>query len=125
MTPCPKPQKRAKARKPLSRKTWIRKRRPRRLSRPGSDPAYLDFVRSLPCYLCSTCDGIHAHHAIHRSQGGTDKDAIPLCMRHHQQWHDHNGAFAGLNRFYRFAWSRRAIADTQGRYSERSDGNGR
>ncbi len=42
-----------------------------------------------------------------------DKTAIPLCDRHHRQWHDANGVFAGLSKLERFAWSVRAIAATQ------------
>lgn len=104
----------------------MKKRRPRRLSRTGSDTAYLARVRTLPCHVQplaafdplfvfqSTCRGrVHAHHAIHRSQGGKDSDAIPLCERHHQQWHDANGVFAGLSKLERFAWSQRAIAVTR------------
>lgn len=129
----PKPSRPKKAPRRLTRKTWMRKRAPRRLQRAGSDPVYLDFVRSLPCAVEKSsglyrgtmalvsptlfCEGrIHAHHAIHRSQGGKDDSAVPLCDRHHRQWHDANGVFAGLSRLERFAWAQRAIARTQAAY---------
>lgn len=119
----PKPTRVAKARKPL-RRSYMKKRRPRRLSRPGSDPAYLEWVRSLACCVYwigglnwNGCDQrVHAHHAGRRpgvSMKADDKTAIPLCDRHHRQWHDANGVFAGLSKLERFAWSVRAIAATQ------------
>jgi hypothetical protein len=115
----PKPVKRVKARKPL-RRTWMRKKAPRRLSRAGSDPAYLAWVRSRGCEAGSyQCAGwIHAHHAIHRSQGGRDDVAIPLCGKHHQDWHNHTGPFRGLSRLQLFAWSMAAIERTQRAYLE-------
>jgi hypothetical protein len=121
LTPCPKPTPRPpKARKPLKR-SWIRRKAPRRLKREGSDRAYLAWVRTLPCVVgypwfraMNCCDGrIHAHHAIHRSQGGKDRDAIPLCEKHHRQWHEANGVFAEFSRLERFAWAVRAIAETR------------
>jgi hypothetical protein len=127
MTSFPKPQKRVKARKPM-RRTRIKRRPPRRLKRAGADPAYLDFVRSLPCFFngatISVCEGrVHAHHAGRRpgiSMKAADDTAIPLCEKHHRAFHDHRPPFAGLTKFEKFAWSMRVVADTQGRYSERS-----
>ena len=124
----PKPQKRVKARKPL-RRTRMKRRPPRRLRKPGSDPAYLDFVRSLPCAVKGICTGsIHAHHAGRRpgvSMKAPDDTAIPLCAAHHDAWHSATGVFFGLTKMQRFAWAVQAIADTQGRYAatpERSKG---
>ena len=127
--PHPKPEPRPKkARKPWgSGGHWIRKRAPRRLSRAGSDPAYLDFVRSLPCFFngatISTCEGrVHAHHAGRRPGVGLkadDKTAIPLCEKHHRAWHDARPPFAGLTKFERFAWSMRVIGHTQSAYQQR------
>ena len=117
----PKPEARPKkARKPL-RRTWMRKRRPRRLSRAGSDPAYLAAVRELPCFVASDCcwGPIHAHHAIHRSQGGNDNDAVPLCLRHHACWHGATSPFERMSRLERFAWAVNAIAKTQARVAAR------
>jgi hypothetical protein len=112
--PQPKPVKVARPRKPLVRKTWMRKRKPRRLSRAGSDPRYLAAVRMLPCLVARDCFGrIHAHHAVHLSRGGTDADAVPLCMKHHGEWHGAIGAFRWFGKLMRFAWAVRAIAETR------------
>jgi hypothetical protein len=106
----------------------IKRRAPKRLSRAGSDPAYLAWVRTLPCiandgtYKFMYCDQvIHAHHAIHRSQGGKDDVAVPLCLFHHAEWHAHRGIFSGLSKLQRFAWAQQAIASTQRLY-ERDNG---
>lgn len=100
------------------RRTWMRRKAPRRLSRAGSDPAYLEKVRRRPCWFTGAsdtrCEGpVHAHHAIHRSQGGKDVDAVPLCAKHHRAWHEDRPPFRGLDRLQRFAWATRAIADTR------------
>jgi len=130
--PVPKPTRVAKVRKPLRRKRYMVKRRPRRLKRAGSDPAYLDFVRSLPCIIsrdsfhheathkysndCYCQGATHAHHAGRKpgvAMKAPDSTAIPLCQAHHMQWHTGLGVFAGLSKLERFAWSQRAIAATQ------------
>jgi len=124
--PRPAPREK-KPRKPL-RRTWMKAPRSkfcacskceRKRKRRGEDPAYLDFVRGLPCMIQNgNCYGpVHAHHAIHRSQGGKDRQAIPLCQQHHLCWHVGRGVFFGLSKLQRFAWAMKAIADTQAAYA--------
>lgn len=118
----PKPVKRVRARKPLQRSP-MRRKRARRIERGLGDPAYLDFVRTLPCavgrscWRAYVCQGtIHAHHAGRRpgiAMKAPDNTAIPLCADHHRAWHDASGVFARLTKMERFAWSQRAIAETQ------------
>ena len=97
----------------------MRRRAPRRLLKAGSEPRYLAWVRTLPCLIANTCwGGTHAHHAIHLSQGGTDADAIPLCMRHHAHWHNPiSGVFKGWSKMERWAWSLTQIAGIRARYA--------
>jgi hypothetical protein len=111
----PKPVPRVREPKRLTRKTWMRKSKPKRLSKAGSDPAYLGKVRALPCFVASgLCWGrIHAHHAVHLSQGGKDADAVPLCAYHHRAWHECAAPFAGLSKLARFAWAVNAVARTR------------
>lgn len=120
MTAFPKPVREEKPRRPLKRKTYMRPKRPRRIARGLGDPAYLAFVHTLPCVVRSVrCAGpIHAHHAIHRSQGGKDHDAVPLCMVHHSDWHTHSGPFFTLSKLERWAWAMRVIAETRARWVE-------
>lgn len=112
--PDPKPPKREKKPYRGLKRSYMVKRAPKRLKRPGTDLAYLAKVRTLPCRIDGCASTlIHAHHAIHRSQGGKDDVAVPLCLFHHACWHQHAGVFAGLSRMQRFAWAMQAIAVTR------------
>ena len=53
----------------------------------GRDPAYLDFIRSLPCVCCFNHRGIESAHVGERglSQRCPDREAIPLCKWHHTE----------------------------------------
>lgn len=111
----------------LKRKTPMRRTRmvakpPRRITRPcpGSDPAYLERVRGLPCrapagqvipsdYPFHSGDVV-AHHAGPKVN---DSTAVPLCWKHHGEWHSANGAFKGWNKYARRMWAEVAIAETR------------
>lgn len=95
--PDPKaPPRPKKAPHPLQR-SRMRRKAPRRLSSPASDPAYLAFVRTLQCRFALTefgrfcCFVVEAHHA---------------------------GPFHGMSKDERFGWSLVAIAQTQRRRAE-------
>ena len=110
----------------IERKTELRrsrmKRKPaRRLTRPGpgSDLSYLEAVRKLPCLApldismpaASMCEGpVVAHHAGPKSN---DSTGVPLCWKHHQNWHDLNGVFKGWMKSDRRLWADMAIAHTR------------
>ena len=124
----PKPVKVERPRKPLRRKTWMRPKPPRRLRTPRSNPAYLEFVRGLPCCVRSVrCAGpIHAHHAGRKpgiAMKADDDTAIPLCAVHHRDWHDNQGPFFTLSKLERFAWSLVRIGEVRALYAE--EGRGR
>lgn len=65
----------------------------------GRDPDYLEFIRSLPCWLCELlmANGLldkqssvtEAAHVGNRglSQKCPDREAIPLCAEHHREGH--------------------------------------
>jgi hypothetical protein len=62
--------------------------------REGADPAYLAWVRSLPCAVpgCRSAPPQHAHHVRVATGGGTgmkppDRWATPLCGEHHAEGH--------------------------------------
>ena len=66
------------------------KRRPRKVRR-NEDPAYLDWIRTLPCVICLRDYPIQlgATEAAHIGQRGfaqksSDRETIPLCGRHHR-----------------------------------------
>jgi len=109
------------------RRTRIKRKAPRRVTRPGpgSDPAYLDAVRKLPCrvfrswatYAPMVCEGeMHAHHAGPKKN---DSTAVPLCWKHHGQWHDANGVFKDWRKEERRAWAEASIEDTRKTISTR------
>lgn len=61
--------------------------------KPIKDPAYLDFIRTKPCICCSAWWNFHgqttpteAAHVGDRGLGQkcSDREAIPLCERHHR-----------------------------------------
>jgi hypothetical protein len=62
------------------------------------DPAYLAFIRSLPCSVCPRDRTIEAAHVGHRglSQKSSDRETVPLCSLHHKEQHR-----IGLKRFAR------------------------
>jgi hypothetical protein len=126
MTPVPKPQPRPKkARKPLKRSRMKRKRA-RRLSKPGSDRAYLTWLHTRPCvgfafYPSHICNGgLQASHLRHHTGLGLkepDRNAISMCREYHEHWEQHRGPFRGMTNLQRFAMFTLWIADTQAAYA--------
>lgn len=115
MNPQPKPIARPKkARKPI-RRSRMKRRLPRRVTRPGpgSDPAYLQRVRERRCLVGSCVDGELPSHAHHAGPKSNDSTAVPLCSRHHREWHDANGFFRGATKEARRAWAATAITVTR------------
>lgn len=51
-----------------------------------TNKAYLDFIRGQPCCVCFMRP-VEAHHIDTRGAGGSDLTAVPLCRRHHVEWH--------------------------------------
>jgi hypothetical protein len=92
----------------------------------GEDDAYLQWVRKRTCCACEAIAPSHPHHHTHgrsdaclgchkphhgAGQGtrgkGTrahDHDVMPLCWKHHRQFHDATGHFQGWSREQRRAW---------------------
>lgn len=75
------------------RKTKLRQRNPERLARLRRKQfgEHADFIRSLPCALrghdAGICGPSEAAHVRSRGAGGTAKDLVPLCQRHHAEQH--------------------------------------
>lgn len=60
------------------------------------DPKYLAWITTLPCLHSHTKDcmgDIVAHHSKGggTSNKGSDFSCVPLCHKHHQEWHDKYG----------------------------------
>ncbi len=77
---------------PIARRTRLRPvNRERKLER--YEAAFGDraeLVRAMPCLLLGTeCWGpIEAAHVRSRGAGGTRRDLVPLCSKHHREQHD-------------------------------------
>jgi hypothetical protein len=54
--------------------------------KPERDAAYLRFVRSHQCVVCSCWQGIEAAHTGPKGLGqkSADRSVVPLCRKHHQ-----------------------------------------
>lgn len=100
------------------------------------DPNYLRWLHTQPC-ACQPCTGattiVHAHHATnapsapHRkslggkrglSQRPDDRFAFTICWRHHGQFHDGKGPFAGWDNKQRSAWQLEQARIYRERYEE-------
>lgn len=61
--------------------------------KPFRSKKYLEFVRSLPCFITGKTENVIAHHIISCGLGGSmgskvsDLFAIPMCTEEHQRLH--------------------------------------
>jgi len=104
--------------KPLQRRTPLRRTSMKRRPPKKTDaPAHLAYLRTLPCHVqmtsfCVTCTGpIESHHStVGRglSQKTSDLEAIPLCAKHHYEFHSKTGLFEGMTKEAGRAWQRTA-----------------
>ena len=80
-----------KRKTPLKRRKGINKvnaaRRSKRFSKHYHSEAYVITIKAMACLVCKTTP-CHAHHVVTRAAGGTFKDLVPLCVRHHKELHD-------------------------------------
>jgi len=58
--------------------------------KPVRKPAYLRWIRTLPCSVCRTTRAVEAAHTGPHGLGqkSSDLSAIPLCARHHRTGND-------------------------------------
>ena len=105
-------------------KSGSKTRRTKSRSKRKLDPVYLGDVRAMDCCaplyeggkFFSVCiGGVQAHHAGLRPLGrkADDDTAIPLCTRHHGEWHSGYGVFKGWTRAQRRDWADERIAETR------------
>lgn len=87
----------------LAARTASRERQAARAERRGApppDPAFIAWVAARPCLRCGAPPPSHAHHTVHRSQGGSDRTCAPLCVACHGEYHGQLGSVAAA----RAAW---------------------
>jgi len=62
-------------------------RRSKRFKRYYHSEAYVVAVKATPCCVCGRRP-THSHHLRSKAAGGTVKDLVPLCERHHSEFHN-------------------------------------
>lgn len=122
-TPCPKPAPKMKQAKGYT--SVPTKRKEERRSGRDRDPGYLAKVRGMrQCYAqrglfpAGSCEGrIEADHVGPRPLGRKchDREAIPLCTKHHWLRTNYLGPFEKFTATTMRAWADEAIAWTQSR----------
>ncbi len=105
-----------KRKTPLARTCALKRspfrRKPPPPNRAGSDPAHLAVIRALPCAVCGSRLRVAAHHStVGRglSRKTSDHETLPLCSKHHREFHDATGYFAGWDKRSRRDWQRQAV----------------
>lgn len=91
-------------------------------------------MRRQPCASCgATALPIEPHHHTHRysesasrgrqkgSRRSHDRDAFPLCVKCHRQFHDERGSFAGWTKLQRRQWQDAQVALHQKAYDQLFD----
>jgi hypothetical protein len=94
----------------------MKRKAPRRLSRPGADPAYVSWLHTRDCVSWHEhgCVGrIEQSHlrsmtGFARKEG--DKWSLPMCSALHREWEEHRGMFVGWSRDKRLSWMVARIA---------------
>lgn len=92
MNPCPKPEPRVRGRKTLNRGKRINPENTDRVRDQWAiayhSEAFCAWLRSLNCAVGGCLSArIEVAHAKSRGAGGTWKDCLPLCTRHHESQH--------------------------------------
>lgn len=91
----------------------------------NEDPAYLDRVRHQQCCSPSGCRArrCEAHHSTGSGMGlrAHDHESMPLCARHHYDFHALSGPFKGWTKERLKQWQREQVAATRRRLEEIRD----
>jgi len=87
----------------LRRVKFMAKQRHTKQQKREGDPAWLAWVRNLPCCSCGAPPPNHPHHSTGGGMGmkSGDRETMPLCFRCHRAFHDGSGKFDGWTRAQR------------------------
>lgn len=116
---------RLRARKPLRRKTWMRREAPRRVARRAHLGAHGAFVRTQPCCSCARPGPNEAAHmTLGRNEKGmgmkvADEQRVALCRVCHKAWDQHAGKFANWSDESRYSLGAIWVATTLARWEAR------
>lgn len=87
----------------------------------GENLVRLEWLRGLPCCARNLDEGgcsygcVEAHHPRGLEYGtgtgvkASDEDAVPLCHRHHTDWHLAVGVFSRWHKKQRKEWQRQMV----------------
>jgi hypothetical protein len=101
-----------KRKTPLTRTAMPRNKSPhKRTPEQGGDELYLRWIRSLPCCVCGHRPPSDAHHSTGAGMGlkAPDREAMPLCRPHHQQFHELRGPFDGWSHSHKKLWQEQQV----------------
>jgi hypothetical protein len=94
----------------------------------GENLRFVLWVKTLPCCAHSfdpTCSAgyVEAHHAGDRPFGrkAHDETCIPLCTKHHREWHDAGGVFRFWKKDQRRSWRDEMVAKTTAAFALEDD----
>lgn len=106
----------------LQRRTPLRPASPKKIADKRAklglaDPEYLAWIRTLRCSVCQILDRLHAHHLKHghgERRGGMgirvhDRLSLPMCPRHHRQFHRSEGYFKAWPKEQKRVWQEERI----------------
>lgn len=117
----PKPEPRPKRpRKPLKR-SWMRKKTPRRIARETpAEKYYKHWIHAQPC-VCGCGQPVQQSHF--RSMTGIARkesnfQSIAQCAPDHRDFTEARGRFAGLTKLERFVWFTVEIKRVHARFKE-------
>ena len=85
----------------------------------GDDAQYLKWCRRQPCAQCGATNDITAHHHTKgrgRGQRASDREAFPLCLTCHSNFHGASGAFKKMDKAGRRAWQDEQLRTHRERY---------
>lgn len=119
------------ARSYLNRRTPLRPASPKKIAEKRAklglaDPEYLTWIRRLKCCVCKILDRLHAHHLKFgrgARRGGmafkvSDRLCLPMCPRHHRQFHRSEGFFKAWSKDQKREWQEAWIARLQTRFQK-------
>lgn len=115
----PKPSPRpAKARKPL-RRTWMRKKAPRRIARETpAEKYYKAWIHGEQC-VCG-CNAVVQQSHLRNMTGASRKEnnfmSIAQCLVDHRHFTEATGRFAGMSKLNKFAWFMGELSRTHARF---------
>ena len=106
----------------IQRKTWMKRRRPRRLDTAQSNPARLDWVHyevcigvgRIPGHVCrGRIEACHEGRKPGLAMKCPDDETVPMDTQLHRDWTNHRGFFAGWTKAQRREWMDERIAEVQ------------